>query len=116
MRKRKFSLFDHIARSDGAFDERDEVTIYKSLSLRQMGIEQGKFMEDPFAIVQFWYHRRKTFPQLYKIAMRVFATPASSCASERVFSILKKIVTPERSLLSQEHLSDIIVSRSLMNY
>ena len=115
-KRRKFSLRDHVSRADMSFKDSDEVTMYKSIPLRQMGIEQIKFLENPFAVVQFWYNRRHAFPRLYKIAMRVYSTPASSSSSERVFSIVKKIVTPERSLLTPETICRIVVTRSLMQY
>lgn len=115
-RKRRFSFRDHVPRPDVIHENVDEVATYKSMSLRQLGVNSDELLDDPFGVVKFWYQKRNTFPKLYKIAMRVFATPASSCASERVFSILKKIVTPDRSLLTPEHLSEIIVSRSLLSY
>jgi len=113
-KKRRFSLHDHVSRGNFVFENADEVSTYKSMSLGQMRVNQDEFLEKPFSVVSFWYKRRSDFPKLYKIALRVFATPASSCSSERVFSTLKKIVTTERSMLKPENISDIIVGRSLM--
>ena len=56
------------------------------------------------------------YPTLFKIAMRVFATPASSSASERVFSTLKKLVSLDRASISTKHISEIITGRSLRFY
>jgi len=115
-KRRKFSLRDHVPRENVFFENIDEISKYKSIPIHQLVVKQDDLLDDPFGVVKFWHQKRTQFPKLYKIAMRVFATPASSCASERVFSILKKIVTPERSLLTPENLSNIIVSRSLMAY
>lgn len=115
-KKRRFSLQDHVSRAHCMFENGDEVSTYKSISIRQMGLEQDKFLNNPFSIIQFWYQRRRSFPQLYKISLRIFATPASSCASERVFSTLKKLVSVDRARMDPDSISDIIVARSLMSY
>ena len=56
------------------------------------------------------------YPVLFQVAMRVFATPASSCSSERVFSTLKKLVNSVRSTMSTENIAQIIVGRSLRKF
>lgn len=114
--KRKFSLRDHISRAEFSEEDQDEVNRYKHTPLRQMGLDQDTFLSDPFSVVRFWHSRKRSYPQLSKIAMRIFATPASSCASERVFSIVNKLVTSDRSVLSTKLISQIIVSRSLRRY
>lgn len=115
-KRRKFSLQNHISRSNVSEEDQNEVNRYKDTSLRQMGIDHDAFLSNPFSVVHFWYGRKRAFPGLFKIAMRVFATPASSCASERVFSIVNKLVSPDRSALSTKHISQIIVARSLRPY
>lgn len=116
LKKRHISLMDHVASTDVSEEDRDEVRRYKETPLRQMGLDRDTFLTDPFSVIKFWYARKRSFPKLYKVAMRIFATPASSCASERVFSILKKVVTPDRSVLTTKHISQILVSRSLRHY
>jgi len=115
-KKAKFTLLNYVHNEGGSDVCRDEVNRYKNTGLRDMGLDRIKFSNDPFAVVKFWYARKGTYPNLYKVAMRVYATPASSSSSERVFSRLKNIVTAQRSHLSAQHLSDLIVGHSLHSY
>ena len=115
-KRRKFSLKDQTFNCRSPDSNTDEVTRYKLTPIQQFGLNHDAFMENPTSIFHFWYARRSTYPKLYKTAMRVFATPASSAGSERVFSVVKKLVTPDRSSLSCKHISQIIVGRSLQDY
>ncbi len=58
-KKPKFSYRDHVSSADVIFESIDKVTTYKSLSIRQIGLEQESFLSDPFSFVHFWYYRRK---------------------------------------------------------
>jgi len=115
-KKAKFSLIDYVPNDNGDRVTQDEVSRYKNRPISEMGLNRIQFSNDAFAGVKFWYARKGTYPHLYKVAMRVYATPASSSSSERVFSRLKNIVTAQRSHLSAEHLSDLIVGHSLHLY
>ena len=55
------------------------------------------FLEDDLFLVKYWYEQRPQFLNLYGIAVDIFATPKYSCASERVFSILKLFVNEKWS-------------------
>lgn len=112
--KRKFSLKDHVEIGDASLSQMDEVTSYKSSSISSMGLSHDIFFDNPFSIVEFWHARKKSFPALYIVAMCVYATLPSSCASERVFTTVSKIISADRSSTSPELLGDIIVARSLV--
>ena len=81
------------------------------MQIHQFSIEKKNFFENPFEVVKFWYTRKNSFLMLSRIAMRTYATPASSCSSQRVFSVLNKIASQRRRALSTERLSHIIVAR-----
>ncbi|KAE8913989.1 hypothetical protein PF005_g10661 [Phytophthora fragariae] len=49
----------------------------------------------------------KDYPNLYRIAIRVFAVPTSSAASERVWSIYSFLMTKRRNRLAFEKLERI---------
>jgi len=43
-------------------------------------------------MIDFWRDNRAVLPQLYKVACRVLCVPASSAASERVFSTAGRLL------------------------
>ena len=91
----------------------DEVSRYNFIHLAHSDEERKKFIEDDFAVVRFWYDRKKEFPHLFAISVRLYATPVSSASSERVFSALKLLVDEKRSNLRSSLIDDMIVIRSL---
>src|SRR5215469_980524 len=48
-------------------------------------------------ILKFWCENRIKFPKLFKIFLKVLSVPATSCASERCFSIAGRIVEKRRT-------------------
>ena len=72
-------------------------------------------MDNRFAVVKFWISNYKAFSALQSVVLRVFATPVSSCASERVFSVTNKLEKKERNHISQQQIQNIIVVRLLMS-
>lgn len=54
-------------------------------------------LQKDFNILKWWNDRKNEFPLLYKLSCRIFAVPASSAASERVFSIARALITDKRS-------------------
>lgn len=52
-----------------------------------------------FNILKWWHDRKNEFPMLYKLSCRIFAIPASSAPSERIFSIARALITDKRSKL-----------------
>ena len=113
VRGKKWS-FDLMECADSAPVDRrslDEVRLY---NLVQMGTIPGtrrKFIEEDYADMKSWYDRKIALPRLFAVGARIFATPVSSAASERVFSALK--VHDKSSRLTNKTIEDIIVIRSL---
>lgn len=56
-------------------------------------------LQNDFNILKWWNDRKNEFPLLYKLSCRIFAIPASSAPSERVFSIARALITDKRSKL-----------------
>ena len=113
-KRRKFSLITEISAPICQLKNTDEISRYKSTDLNHFALDQQSFLSNPHSVLHFWYARKSTYPNLYKIAMRVYSTLASSSASERVFSIMKELVAPYRVNLSSDTTSKIIVGRSLL--
>lgn len=95
-----------------------EIDKYFNSTLPMLGVSlemKESYMNDNFFPVRFWKERQSSFPLLFRLACRVYATPVSSCTSERVFSTVKNIVTSDRSRLTSEALENIVVLRSFYN-
>ena len=54
------------------------------------------------------------FPIISKLAREILALPASSAENERMFSILRGLITNERTDLSANTIEKIAIARSLM--
>ena len=53
LKRRKFSLKDHIAPMRYETDNVDEISSHKSTSINQFGLNQDKFLTDSFSIFNF---------------------------------------------------------------
>ena len=69
---------------------------------------------DQLEIFRFWYRSSEMYPHLSKVAIRLFATPPSSCASERNFNVVNRIVTPQRNRLNSSTIEDHLLLRSFI--
>ena len=72
-------------------------------------------VDDPCAAAKFWLHRMTIFPELCAAAMRVLPTPASSTPSERTFSTVALVQTPQRSGTSGENIGNSVVAGSALS-
>lgn len=75
-------------------------------------IKIQSFQPDPTtftSILQYWESMKETEPELYKLAMVVFAIPPTEVQIERDFSNLKWIFSERRYNLSQARLEAILL-------
>lgn len=59
-------------------------------------------------VLEWWLEQRKFYPTLYKVACVYLAVPATSAASERVFSDAGNIITKKRNRLLPENANNLI--------
>lgn len=59
-------------------------------------------------VLEWWLSQRKFYPTLYKVACVYLAVPATSAASERVFSDAGNIITKKRNRLSPENANNLV--------
>lgn len=108
-----FDLASYADSHFGSHTVSDEVSKYNALEVWSLGYNVNDFSNDPFASIRFWHKHKASFPGLFAVARRVFATPVTSCSSERVFSAVNRIVSRDRASMNPTTLEDIIVIRSL---
>lgn len=53
-----------------------------------------------FNVLAWWNLNKQFFPLLHKVSCKIFCIPASSAASERVFSSARNLITEKRCLLA----------------
>lgn len=80
-------------------------------SQTELELEKYEAMDIPNCsdLLLFYKDNSNVFPLLTKIARRVFAIPASSATSERVFSIGSLICSAKRSRLLPDKLADLML-------
>ena len=115
-KRNRFSLENQLSVLEHQETETDKESWNKSTQLIQFCLGPYSFVSDPFSVIQFWDSRKSMYPTLFKVSMRIFATPASSSSRERAFSTLKKLVAPDHASMSTKHISEIINARSLRFY
>ena len=89
----------------------DEVVPYIKSSFDEE-LDLSHFCQDGFFdIVKFWTCAaiKQKFPYLSRLALDVLSIPASSAASERLFSTCGNTITKKRSQLSSECLESVVV-------
>ena len=59
--------------------------------------------------LKWWRAKEKTYPKLAWLARRILAIPATSAASERLFSIVGLLITAKRNRLSGIHTVETMV-------
>jgi len=65
-------------------------------------------------MIDFWRDNRAVLPQLYKVACRVLCVPASSAASERVFSTAGRLLEKRRTNLNPDSTNSLLFLHSNM--
>lgn len=94
--KRQRTVLGHAALQDD--QEPNEVERYFSRTLTYKPV-------DP---LEWWRHNKTKFPVMAKIARKYLAIPATSVASERMFSFAGGVCTDRRNRLSDDTVSDIV--------
>lgn len=94
----------------GQSSSQDELARYLSLPVSEDCI--NSLASDNLQIFRYWASCSQSFPKLSNIALHVLAIPPSSCASERDFSEVNRIVTPQRNRLNSDTIEDIVFLRS----
>ena len=93
--------------------QEEEIVHYNKRNLTGIVSDKQDFFNDPFSAVKFWYDRRYSFPQIFLVGLRGYGTPVGCCASERVFSLVKSVLTKDRNRPTASNLENIIVTHSL---
>jgi len=66
-------------------------------------------------MMEFWKDNRALLPQLFKVACRILCVPASSSASERVFSTAGRLLEKRRTNLSPDSTNSLLFLHSNMH-
>lgn len=59
----------------------------------------NEVMHNNFDVLQWWEFNKLKYPLLYKLSCKILATPASSAASERIFSSARHLLSEKRCLI-----------------
>jgi len=94
------------------FSDAEVVPITKSSNTRAEE-EMKKYLETPPLSLSedpliWWRSNETVFPLLAKLAKRYLCIPGTSVVSERVFSTAGDIITAQRSMLTQEHVDQLL--------
>ncbi len=66
--------------------------------------------------MKWWKEHCLLFPILSQLARKYLSIPATSAASERVFSKGGRIVTKLRSSLKEDNVSDLVILKGSWNH
>ena len=94
---RRSSVFSNSAESQSRFKQ--ECFLYENLPDAPADINQ----------LEWWKSHQEQFPLLSHLVRVVFAVPAASSKSERVFSVAGNMVTPKRTRLNTETVEALVV-------
>lgn len=83
---------------------RDEIERYANEIVR---------ITENFDVIMWWKNNGAKYPRLSKIAINLLSIPASSAASERVFSLAGNIITEKRNRLEPKTVASILFLNSL---
>lgn len=85
----------------------DEINRYSYLRIRA---------DVNFDVMQWWENHNSEYPRLYKFAQKILAIPASSAASERVFSAAGNIITEKRNRIGPKTVNNLLFLNSVYKY
>jgi len=103
--KNKFNIYSelekHIGKKIGPTNNSqylDQIQQYHTLPNAKMDID----------IFRWWQDRSKQFPHLYELSVKYLYLPATSTASERIFSTVGYVLNQRRTRLTGENLNNIL--------
>ncbi len=112
----KFSMTElygkHRVSRRRALQRKDELNSYLASVDNFSDLQETFLSSDELGMVYYWKRRSSMYPNLYKVALRIFATPASSCQSERNFSAVNLVLTDNRLRTEPAIVEDILYLRS----
>jgi len=59
-------------------------------------------------VTEFWYQLQQQLPKTADLAKKLFSIPATSTASERIFSVCGTVITERRCRLSTSSLEKLV--------
>lgn len=78
-------------------------------------MKQGKnVLVDPLKV--WWSGKAEQYPNLWRLARKYLAMPASAANSERAFSIAGMIITPKQALLDPQNVENLHFLRENWTY
>jgi hypothetical protein len=91
---------------------KSEIEAYKTAAAAAPAIDHSDVHTFTEAVLDFWRKQGKKMPTWRKMALRVFAIPPNSAASERVFSLLEAMFGKDQI----SALSDMIQAALMLRY
>ena len=90
------------------------VSIYlgKLLRYRMLDPISRKTVNSLGGPLQWWIQQKDLYPSLPLISRKYLAIPATSAASERLFSVAENTITDKRSRLTDDNAENIILQHS----
>lgn len=76
-------------------------------------LQQKISNEELSDLCKWWFQNRATYPNLYKLFLRISCIPSSSAPSERTFSISGAVITDRRSSLLPKSVKNQMLCRNL---
>ncbi|GAB7322858.1 hypothetical protein MBLNU13_g05416t1 [Cladosporium sp. NU13] len=98
------AIRDEWSTTDEADASNDQFKAYLDELWAQVHLEQS--------LIPYWISKVTVWPQLAKMALDVYSTPACSDEPERVFSSGRALLTPRRRMMTGDHVQEALCLRS----
>lgn len=101
-KRSRFESFYNAPITDDAYMIDHEISLYTGSAV------MANTMDEDLHLLDWWRDNEKHNPKLAKLAKQILNVPASSAASERLFSSAKRIYEERRTSLSAQKLEELI--------
>ena len=91
----------------------DELVLYEAEGLSESDKED---LKKPLGEIRYWVSKMSVYKTLSKVALWVLAVPVSSTPSERDFSLINRIVRPDRSRLEDDTIQSIVFFKAMSDF